>query len=66
MRFEQEQAQILQERQENRPIDEQLLAALAHGLPDCSGVALGIDRLLMLRSRQKHIKDVLTMHISNA
>jgi lysyl-tRNA synthetase class 2 len=28
-------------------IDENMIASLAHGLPDCAGVALGIDRLLM-------------------
>ncbi len=31
------------------PMDEDFLASLEKGLPDCSGVALGIDRLLMLK-----------------
>jgi len=29
------------------PIDDRLIEALRHGMPDCAGVALGVDRLLM-------------------
>ena len=42
-----------------RPLDEALLAALSAGLPDCAGVALGLDRLLMLVTGVDDIREVL-------
>lgn len=41
------------------PIDEELLAALAAGLPDCCGVALGLDRLLMACLGETDIRRVV-------
>jgi elongation factor P--(R)-beta-lysine ligase len=46
--------------------DQRLLAALAAGLPACAGVALGVDRLLMLQTGAKHIDDVLTFPLARA
>ncbi|MCB1905087.1 MAG: EF-P lysine aminoacylase GenX, partial [Gammaproteobacteria bacterium] len=48
------------------PLDERLLAALAAGLPDCSGVALGVDRLLMCIVEADHIDQVLSFPIDRA
>ena len=42
------------------PIDENLLAALAAGIDDCAGVALGLDRLLMVILDLDDIDQVLT------
>ena len=47
-RFERDLALRRERHQPEHPLDEKLLAALAHGLPDCSGVALGFDRLVMV------------------
>ncbi|MDO8860944.1 EF-P lysine aminoacylase EpmA [Haliea sp. E1-2-M8] len=45
--------------QPQRPLDEALLAALAAGLPECSGVALGVDRLLLLATGESDIRRLL-------
>jgi len=42
------------------PIDERFLHALDQGLPDCAGVALGLDRLMMLACNAASLTDVLT------
>ncbi|OOE85663.1 elongation factor P--(R)-beta-lysine ligase [Salinivibrio sharmensis] len=49
-----------------QPIDEYLLAALESGLPDCAGVALGIDRLVMLALGCDHIDAVTAFPVSRA
>jgi lysyl-tRNA synthetase class 2 len=45
------------------PVDPDFLAALDHGLPQCSGIALGFDRLVMLATGAKHIEEVLWLPV---
>jgi lysyl-tRNA synthetase class 2 len=42
-----------------RQLDPRLLEALNAGLPDCSGAALGVDRLLMLALGAQHLDEVI-------
>ena len=58
-RFEADQARKKSLYGETYPIDEDFLAALAHGLPECAGIALGFDRLVMLCTGADDIEDVL-------
>jgi lysyl-tRNA synthetase class 2 len=46
--------------------DSRLVAALEHGLPESAGVALGVDRLLMLVMEADDIRDILGFPIERA
>lgn len=48
------------------PEDQQMLCALRHGLPDCAGVAMGVDRLLMALLELDDISSVLAFPASRA
>ncbi|OGT58320.1 MAG: EF-P lysine aminoacylase GenX, partial [Gammaproteobacteria bacterium RIFCSPHIGHO2_12_FULL_42_10] len=48
------------------PIDEYFLAALAYGLPDCAGIALGIDRLLMIKAEKEQIAEIMSFDFTRA
>lgn len=43
-----------------------LVSAMRHGLPACAGVALGVDRLLMVRTGDQQISDVMPFRIDTA
>lgn len=65
-RFEQDNAERVRSGSATVPVDERLLAALDAGLPDCAGVAMGVDRLLMLRCGARHIDEVLAFPAGHA
>jgi lysyl-tRNA synthetase class 2 len=46
--------------------DERLLQALEHGVGQCAGVALGVDRLLMLATASRSIDEVLAFGYTRA
>ncbi|CZF85117.1 elongation factor P--(R)-beta-lysine ligase [Grimontia marina] len=49
-----------------QPIDHHLIEAIRYGLPDCAGVALGIDRLIMLALGKTHIDEVIAFPVGRA
>jgi lysyl-tRNA synthetase class 2 len=65
-RFERDNAERRRRRLPVAAVDERLLAALAAGLPECAGVALGFDRTLMLALGAAHIEEVLPFPTSRA
>ncbi|MBS0056590.1 elongation factor P--(R)-beta-lysine ligase [Yersinia sp. Marseille-Q3913] len=65
-RFEQDNRSRAKRGLPQNPIDMNLIAALKHGLPDCSGVALGVDRLVMLALNAERLSDVIAFPVNIA
>lgn len=65
-RFEQDNRQREKHGLPIRAIDERFLAALEAGMPNSSGVALGIDRLVMVALGCSHINEVISFAVDNA
>jgi lysyl-tRNA synthetase class 2 len=65
-RFQQENAARAQAGKTGGRIDENFIAALTFGLPECSGVAIGLDRLLMVLTNTACIDQVLSFSWENA
>jgi len=65
-RFEQDNERRRAEGRPKLPLDKNLLAALAQGLPPCAGVALGVDRLLMRRLGAERIEQVIAFPLDRA
>lgn len=64
-RFERDNAKRRERGTHEVPIDENLLAVLGQ-MPDCAGVALGVERLLMVLARTDAIADVLAFPFADA
>ena len=65
-RFHQDQLKRKENNQQGIPADHHLIDALEHGLPECAGVAIGLDRLLMVLTGAENINEVLTFPFDRA
>lgn len=65
-RFEQDNRQRQKAGLPLRAIDERFLGALQAGMPNTAGVALGVDRLVMIALGVETIKEVISFSIENA
>lgn len=66
IRFERDNQERLARGLPAQTIDEYLLSAMEAGLPECSGVAVGLDRLIMLALEQTTISQVMSFNMENA
>lgn len=65
-RFESDLAARAAHAKPARPVDERFLASLGHGLPDCAGVALGFDRLVMAALSLQSIDEAMPFPVDRA
>ena len=65
-RFRHENARRADSGKSTCELDSYLIAALEHGIQDCAGVALGLDRLLMVLAEESSIDKVLAFPWSRA
>ena len=65
-RFKRDQQQRMQLNKAPIPIDMRLLKAIHSGFPQCSGVAMGLDRLIMVLANEKNIENIIAFPINRA
>ncbi len=65
-RFEAENARRKSMQMDEVPVDEKFLSALESGMPACAGVAVGLDRLLMILAGKTRIEELMTFPVELA
>jgi len=65
-RFQEDNKKRKQQGLQEKTIDKNFIQAITCGLPQCSGVALGVDRLIMLALKADHIKEAISFPVDQA
>jgi len=66
LRLEQSNQERIRLGKSSLKVDEHFLHALEQGLPDCCGVAVGFDRLMLLRHQKESLEEILPFAWSEA